>query len=96
MFLEKLPWIEQVNIFRNVKYVVANHGAGLTNILFMNKGASVLELRNNKDKRNNGFFKLSSVVGVNYYYQLCEMVTKEWFHGSDIIVNIEELKCFLS
>jgi len=53
--------------------LIGIHGAGLTNILFMPKGASVLELRRKDDSHNNCYFSLASALELNYFYQLCEV-----------------------
>ena len=54
------------------KYLISNHGAGLTNMLFMKAGGNVLELRHRGDKHNNCYFSLASTLRLNYYYQLCD------------------------
>ena len=54
------------------RYVVSNHGAGLTNMLFMKDGARVLELRHVSDYVNNCYFILASALQFDYLYQLCE------------------------
>lgn len=57
---------------QETKYLVSLHGAGLTNMLFMHKGGSVLELRKSDDSNNNCYFSLTSALDLNYYYQKCE------------------------
>lgn len=42
--LETLPWSEQVAHFRHAESVIAAHGAGLANIVFMQPGSNVIEL----------------------------------------------------
>jgi len=53
------------------KMVISCHGAGLTNIMFMQKGQTVIEL---KEKNNNYwcYFSLARVFGLDYNYILCE------------------------
>lgn len=41
---ETLTFEEQVKIFSNVDVLVAGHGAGLTNMLFMPKGSKIIEI----------------------------------------------------
>jgi len=55
---EELSFEEQVRICSRARYIVANHGAGLTNMLFMQEGGSVLELRHESDCINNCYFTL--------------------------------------
>ena len=45
---EQHCFLAQVTVFYNVKYFVCEHGSGTTNMLFMNKNTSVLELHKNK------------------------------------------------
>ncbi len=42
--LSSFSIIEQINIFKNAKFIIAPHGAGLTHLLFSNKGTKVIEL----------------------------------------------------
>ena len=53
------------------RYIVSNHGAGLTNMLFMKDGGSVLELRHVSDCINNCYFTLASALDLKYFYQTC-------------------------
>ena len=68
---EELSFEEQVRICSRARYIVSNHGAGLTNMLFMTEGGSVLELRHESDRINNCYFTLSSALDLNYFYQTC-------------------------
>ena len=68
---EDLSFEQQVAICSRARYIVSNHGAGLTNVLFMKSGGSVLELRHEADCVNNCNFTLSSALDLNYFYQTC-------------------------
>ena len=68
---EDLSFEQQVQLCSRARYVVSNHGAGLTNVLFMKSAGSVLELRHEADCVNNCYFTLSSALDLNYYYQTC-------------------------
>ena len=65
---DSLSYVEQIQLFNSAKWLVSIHGAGLSNMIFMNKGCHVLELRNKDDKGNNCYFSLASSVGLHYYY----------------------------
>jgi len=52
LHLENHSFEDQVRLVSNAEYLVSNHGAGLTNMLFMNPGSRVLELRRREDKNN--------------------------------------------
>jgi capsular polysaccharide biosynthesis protein len=54
------------------RYVVANHGAGLANMLFLPERSSVLELRKFGDSTCNCYFILASALRLKFYYQLCQ------------------------
>lgn len=87
---------EQVKIAAGARYVVSNHGAGLTNMLFMRRGASVLELRHATDCINNCYFTLASALDLNYFYQSCVAENAaEDPHSADLRVDAGALKANL-
>ena len=45
---ESVSWIDQINLFRKAKVVVAPHGAGLSNLVFSEPGVQVIELTNGR------------------------------------------------
>jgi hypothetical protein len=61
--LEKLTFHDQVNLFANAALVIGQHGAGLTNILWMKSNSIVLELGHNENKH---FEYISKTKKVNY------------------------------
>jgi len=52
-YFEDYTFQQQVEIMSGAKLVVALHGAGITNILFMGGKGRILELRNDNDSHNN-------------------------------------------
>ena len=51
---------EQMDLFANIRYLVAIHGAGITNILFCNpKKFSILEILPGREKLNSTFYWMS-------------------------------------
>ncbi|HVM86804.1 MAG TPA: glycosyltransferase family 61 protein, partial [Puia sp.] len=74
-------FIEQVACFKGVKYLIGQHGSGLTNMLFMNKGTCILELHKNTTNELNHpgflFWYMAESLGINYYHQVCETSGKE-------------------
>jgi hypothetical protein len=67
--LEELKLIDQVKMFQQARVVIGCHGAGLTNIMFMQKNQTVIELKSN----NNNYwcyFSLARAFGLKYYYSL--------------------------
>jgi capsular polysaccharide biosynthesis protein len=91
--MEEYDFKEQVSLMRNVKYLVSVHGAGLTNMLFMEIGGSILEFRRNGDNHNNCYFSLASVLSHKYFYQFCNTDT-QYSNNSEynLYVNIDVLK----
>jgi len=84
---------EQIAIAAHAKYLVALHGGGLTNILFMQPGSNVLELRQETDNKNNCYFTLASELAVNYFYQNCRSVhAGVVIQNNDLIVDTDLLK----
>jgi len=77
VYCEDLSLQEQRNLFSQTKILVSNHGAGFTNMIFMPKDSSVLELRYKDDNHNNCYFSLASALEINYYYQQCLPVSPQ-------------------
>lgn len=69
-YFEDYDLLKQIDIIKKTKILVGIHGAGLTNMVFMPKGGTVLEFRNGEDgsKLVNCFFTLAAELGLNYYY----------------------------
>jgi hypothetical protein len=94
---EELSFEQQVKLFSRARYLVSNHGAGLTNMLFMRDGGAVLELRHVSDYINNCYFILASALKLDYYYQLCQAEGDSAdAHTADLIVDPKELETNLT
>jgi capsular polysaccharide biosynthesis protein len=93
---EDHSFAEQVRLASGARYLVSNHGAGLANMLFMNPGANVLELRHTTDRINNCYFTLASALNLNYFYQSCEPQNPgEDAHTADLKVDARALRANL-
>jgi len=68
---ETLTFEEQVETVSRARFLISNHGAGLTNMLFVRDGGRVLELRHQADRANNCYFTMASALGLEYFYQTC-------------------------
>ena len=89
---EDLLFADQVKVMSEARYLVSNHGAGLTNMLFMSPRASVFELRRRTDRVNNCYFTLSSALNLNYFYQGCDSVAAgEDAHTANLKVDTDAL-----
>jgi capsular polysaccharide biosynthesis protein len=90
---EELSFPQQVQISSRARYIVSNHGAGFTNMLFMKEGGSVLELRNEADCVNNCYFTMSSALDLNYFYQTCPPQDRSVDpHEAHLLVDPEQLE----
>ena len=71
VILEDYTLDQQIQLMNESKMAISCHGAGLTNIMFMQKGQTVIEL---KEKNNNYwcYFSLARVFGLDYNYILCQ------------------------
>jgi Glycosyltransferase 61 len=93
VFFEDYPFETQVKIMLDARYVVSNHGAGLTNILFLRPGSSVFELRKCSDSHDNCYFALASALDLRYYYQLCKPENPvEDAYSANVCVDLELLR----
>lgn len=90
VYPEDLNFAEQVELFSSAKVIAGLHGAGLTNMVFMEEGSTVCEVRRFGDFHNNSFFALADAAGHNYRY----LLTQPGAHFSsdgDCIVDGQEL-----
>jgi capsular polysaccharide biosynthesis protein len=71
VYAEDHTFEEQVGMASGARFFVSNHGAGLTNMLFLREGGRVLELRHQTDNVNNCYFTMASALGLEYFYQTC-------------------------
>jgi hypothetical protein len=83
---ENISFPEQIRIVNNCEILGGVHGAGLTNMLFLNKKAKIIEVRAKNDCKNNCFFTLASNLGLDYYYHLSETISND-FYSSNHIIN---------
>lgn len=97
---EGMSFIDQVNLMHNCSHFISLHGAGCSNIMFMQNGSSMLELVNEsyaKAEYTFPFWKLSNATKLQYYIQFCPIVSKSSGHAlsygksdlaeSDFLVN---------
>jgi capsular polysaccharide biosynthesis protein len=92
VYFEDHTFAEQVNLAFNCKNLVGLHGANLTNILFMQPKANVLELRIKGDDQRNYYFSLASACDLHYFYLPCETISRKNEEMPDFNVNIAALK----
>ena len=90
VYFEDYPFPEQVRMMLRARYVVANHGAGLANMLFLPERSSVFELRRFGDSTCNCYFILASALGLKFYYQLCQAEQRDGDGDApDVLVDLK-------
>lgn len=97
VIIEDFTYNEQIAICAKAKYLISSHGTGLTNILFMKKESYLLEMATKPDEHKplTDYYKLSSILDINYIYQEClcgeKSQVKDFHHGS-LIVDLQQLE----
>ncbi|MBU6338942.1 MAG: DUF563 domain-containing protein [Rickettsiales bacterium] len=95
---DNFSYDDQIAICSKARYLVGPHGAGLTNLLFMSRGSFVLEMATKpySYKPLTDYYKLSSMLDINYLYQECECGKTghhiKDFHHANLFVDIEKLE----
>lgn len=93
---EQHSFLEQVAIFSRVRYLVGTHGSGLTNMLFMDSGTSLLELHKNKtnelDHPSPLFWYMAEALDIKYYHQLCDTHGREDYFEGDYIIDAKNFE----
>jgi capsular polysaccharide biosynthesis protein len=90
VFLEDYTIEYQIKLLYETQIVIAPHGAGLTNILFMQPETKVIELK----AHNNDywcFFSMARLAKLRYSYLLCES-DRENHRDADIKLDLIKLK----
>jgi len=90
--LEGMAFADQVRLLAETSHLVSNHGAGLTNLLFMVPGTTVTEIRLRGDVHNNCYFSLARAVGLDYQYRLADSARPSRdAHTADLMVDPKAL-----
>jgi hypothetical protein len=71
------PLAEQIELFGSAAYIVAPHGASLSNLVWANTGTKVLELANSGYAADH-YLTLSSLLGINFDRMLCGNDRNHW------------------
>lgn len=90
VIMENITLKDGIKLIKEARIVISCHGAGLSNIMFMQKNQSVIEL---KSINNNywTFFSLARVFGLKYYYSL-NKGNSDNHRDADITVDIAQLQ----
>lgn len=89
---ETLSFEEQIEVAGTATILAGVHGAGLTNMLFMEKDSKIFELTTVLNGEQYYYYTLSNALGHEYYYQKCkpEMDGKS-IQEANLFVDIETL-----
>jgi capsular polysaccharide biosynthesis protein len=96
--LSSLSFIEKIDLFRSAKVIVSPHGAGLTNIVFCNPAATIIELFS-PTYLVPCFFIISQHLDLAFYGLIGEAVPVEESaspHKDPILIDTEKLQRKLS
>ena len=91
---EGMPFAQQVALMQSATHFVTSHGANMTNLIFLPRGAKVFELLTNH-KPNFCYWSVASNLKFDYYYQLCEVESADHLQ-IDIATLENNLRLFLS
>jgi len=95
---------DQVSLFSRAEIILGPHGAGLTNIMFANSDAKVLEFRSSEQQGNyssgNCYEQLSNILGIEHHVLKCKSIKREELKGrsiedADLVPNPFLLKDYL-
>jgi len=71
VYMEDLSLTQQINYFYNAKFIIAVHGAGLTNIIYCQKDCTVIELKHkcmNEFLIHNCYAQLANQAKLQNYH----------------------------
>ena len=97
LYMEDLTFTEQIAVFSQAEVIISPHGAALTNMMFMKKGAAVLELISEKVDAYMIYWSLANALQLEYYYFLCPQANdSQSFDLADLHAPLTQISNFLS
>lgn len=91
VYMENFSFLEQVSIMHNAKYILAPHGAGITNAMFAKKNCHLFEMVNVKWNKTC-FAEMCDRMKINYHRFNCAATDGRSVELSDIAIDISELE----
>ncbi|TWU50875.1 hypothetical protein Poly51_41680 [Rubripirellula tenax] len=89
---EQMQWIDQLSAVTNAECLVSNHGAGLTNMIAMQPGRRVLEIRDAVGSTPNCYFNLAAACSLGYFYSFAHRTDpQQTVHHGDVTVDVSAL-----
>jgi hypothetical protein len=92
---DEIKFEQQVEILMNTSILVAQHGAALTNMIFMQAGSAVVELLPKEVFNDKCYFILAGTMKHHYYYSFCDTDGPSHI-TSNFLVNINEFETVLA
>ncbi|WP_161993407.1 glycosyltransferase family 61 protein [Arcticibacter tournemirensis] len=92
---EDMDLFHQIRLSASCKSLVSIHGAGLTNMLFMKPGSSVLEFRRDRIYHNQYYWHLADSLDLKYHYLFGKPDMEDQYiegEGCNITIDIHKLK----
>jgi len=92
---------EQIHLFTHAEVIVAQHGAGLTNIMFARPGTRVVELYPRGFMAPSPYWTLASLAGLDYTMVICDVdpgtdARRGGVANADLLVDVTALGRLLS
>ena len=95
LICEDLTFYEQIEIFSKAKIIASLHGAGLTNMIWMEQGTKVIEMHReilqHKDHHSLVYYTLALLLNLDYYYIWCQKWQQMDFFEGDMVVDLNKL-----
>lgn len=93
IYAEKINFKKQVSIFKNAKFIISSHGAGLTNLIWMKKKTKILEIRSFNIHQNSNF-TLSKIFNINYFYFFAKQ--NSFNSNADYLLDMRAFKIYFN
>lgn len=91
VYFERLSFFEQIQLMHETTLLLGVHGAGMTNMFFLQPGAKVVELLD-KEHQVHCYFWLASCFELPYFLVPCQGTEPEKISHSNMQVNIDLLR----
>lgn len=92
IYMEKFSFLEQISIANSAKFIVASHGAGITNVMFAKENSHLLELVNYKWGKTC-FAQMCERMNSTYHrFDCAEIASNKNIEIKDVSVDVKNLE----
>ena len=95
VYFEQMTLQEQVRLMHETEVLLAVHGAGMANILFLPSTARVIEIHN-QEYSDPCYLRLASCLHLTYYICPCNGVSTVLRNQSNVVVDVALLKSIMA